>query len=329
MPKISVIIPVYNVEKYLKRCLDSICNQTLKEIEILCINDCSTDNSLQILQFYAQKDSRLQIIDLKTNKNVSFARNCGLKVAQGEYIGFVDSDDLIDLEFYEKLYNKAIQDNADIAKAGCLLYTSPTDAILSDLNTKIRQNSKYFFTHEWWSAIYRRKLIEEKRILFPLECTHSEDIVFLNTCIIHSNSLSLVDEVYYHYIRRNDSIDTKYLAIKHIKSALTANAIILENLNTCTLYNEDRRAFIIAYLRFLNAFSSTAYRNEDREAIELSAEFLIVSFYKCRDVELLKSVFIYPFLLDYILEKNLKGLVEELGKYSSFGEMIRAKRNNS
>ena len=102
MPKISVIVPVYNVEKYLARCLDSIINQTLADIEIICINDGSTDNSLEILNDYAKKDSRIKIID-QTNAGLSCARNAGMQIAQGEYIGFVDSDDWIDLDFYEKL----------------------------------------------------------------------------------------------------------------------------------------------------------------------------------------------------------------------------------
>ena len=104
--KVSIIVPVYNVEKYLKRCLDSITNQTLKELEIICINDGSTDNSLKILKQYAHKDKRISIIN-KQNEGLSVARNTGMEAASGEYIGFVDSDDWIDLDFYKKLYTTA------------------------------------------------------------------------------------------------------------------------------------------------------------------------------------------------------------------------------
>ena len=90
MCKISVIVPVYNVAPYLPKCLDSICNQTLKDIEIICVNDCSTDSSFEILKEYSQKDSRIKLIDFKENKGVSAARNAGIKTAHGEYIGFVD-----------------------------------------------------------------------------------------------------------------------------------------------------------------------------------------------------------------------------------------------
>ena len=95
MPKISVIVPIYNVEKYLAKCLDTILAQTFSDIEIICVNDGSTDNSRKILSEYAKKDSRIKIVD-KKNGGLSSARNAGMKVAQGEFISFIDSDDWID-----------------------------------------------------------------------------------------------------------------------------------------------------------------------------------------------------------------------------------------
>ena len=102
--KVSIIVPVYNVEKYLAQCLDSLINQTLKEIEIICVNDGSKDNSAKILTAYAQKYVRIKIIN-QTNQGLSAARNNGISVATGEYIGFVDSDDWVDIDFYKKLYS--------------------------------------------------------------------------------------------------------------------------------------------------------------------------------------------------------------------------------
>ena len=101
--KVSIIIPVYNSEKFLQKCLDSIVNQTLQEIEIICINDGSQDNSRKILQDYKDKDSRITIID-QENGGLSAACNSGLKIVKGEYIGFVDSDDWVSVDFFEKLY---------------------------------------------------------------------------------------------------------------------------------------------------------------------------------------------------------------------------------
>ena len=145
MPKVSIIVPVYNVEKYLSKCLDSIVNQTLKDIEIICINDGSVDNSQSVLEAYAKKDTRIKVIN-QENLGLSCARNKGIDIAQGEYIGFVDSDDWIDLEFYEELYNNAINTQSDIAASSILrkrlitqksrvLYKKST--IASDLQEKM------------------------------------------------------------------------------------------------------------------------------------------------------------------------------------------------
>ncbi|MDD2413500.1 MAG: glycosyltransferase [Bacteroidales bacterium] len=111
-PKISIIIPVYNIEKYIAACLDSLINQTLKDIEIICVNDGSTDHSLEILNEYAENDERLIIKD-QINQGVSAARNFGLRVASGEFIMFVDSDDWVDKRISEELYNSAKGENAD------------------------------------------------------------------------------------------------------------------------------------------------------------------------------------------------------------------------
>ena len=122
MSKVSVIIPVYNVEKYLEKCLKSVCSQTLRDIEIICVNDCSPDNSLEILQEYASKEERIKIINFEQNQGVSIARNEAIKVAQGEYIAFCDSDDTISLNFCEALYNKAKQDNAQVVLTKSVKY---------------------------------------------------------------------------------------------------------------------------------------------------------------------------------------------------------------
>ena len=140
MYKISIIIPIYNTEKYLRRCLDSVCNQTFGDIEIICINDCSTDGSLNILNEYAQKDNRIKIINFIENKGVAIARNTGIDEAQGEYISFVDADDYVDLDFFEKLYNKAIKTNSKLVVSNVQLETEnlqkQNDYIINDILKK-------------------------------------------------------------------------------------------------------------------------------------------------------------------------------------------------
>ena len=133
--KISLIIPVYNVEKYLKQCLESVINQTLQEIEIICVNDGSTDNSPKILKEYAQKYKRIKIIN-KENAGLGAARNTGIEHATGEYIGFIDSDDWVDTSMYEKLYKNAEVHNSDIVMCPIHLF--------SDNNKEIKHNLSYF-----------------------------------------------------------------------------------------------------------------------------------------------------------------------------------------
>ena len=128
MIKVSVIIPVYNVESYLSECLDSIINQTLKDIEIICIDDCSTDNSYNILLEYANKDSRIKIIKNIENNGVGFARNVGQFSAIGDYIYFIDPDDYISLNFLEELYNTAVKYNSDIVNTNNI-YNNENDII--------------------------------------------------------------------------------------------------------------------------------------------------------------------------------------------------------
>ena len=115
-PKVSVIIPCYNVEKYIDRCLNSLIHQTLKNIEIICIDDKSTDFTLKKLLKYAKQDPRIIVIPQKKNSGAAIARNIGIEHTRGRYIGFVDADDYVDKDFYEKLYITAIKNKAQIAK---------------------------------------------------------------------------------------------------------------------------------------------------------------------------------------------------------------------
>lgn len=162
MALISVIIPVYNASAYLKRCLDSVVNKRYWTLSNLCY-DCSNDNSLEILNEYRNKYSNLKIIDCKFNGGESKARNIGLDHVTGEYIGFVDNDDEIDLDFYENLYNKAITTNADIVKGNVIETSVDGVSSFSHINNEISE-SKWCFHYEWWSAIYRTKIVKENNI---------------------------------------------------------------------------------------------------------------------------------------------------------------------
>ena len=221
MPKVSVIIPVYNAENYLTRCLDSVCNQTLEDIEIICVNDCSPDNSLIILQDYAQRDPRIKIINREQNGGESAARNTGIEAATGEYIAFLDNDDAIDKDFYEKLYTKGIAENADISKGEFYTIEYNKTKVFDTSNTQIRRyNSKLRFSDYWWQAIYKKKLIDKFKLHLTEGCPLGADLLFTNQAVLAANKIALTDNTYYQYYHREDSGNSKILPDVKIDSVL-------------------------------------------------------------------------------------------------------------
>lgn len=209
---VSIIVPVYNVEKYLERCLDSLISQTLKEIEVICINDGSTDSSGQILSRYAQKDNRIRVIN-QENAGLSAARNTGLNVAKGEFIGFVDSDDWIDKDFYEKLYNAAITNDCDIAVAGILKHYKQRTAFEFKISQeKIARNLAEKFkisdvpdSAYVWNKIYKAERIKSLNLKFPVG-KYYEDQYFTPQVFLNSGNLIVIPDVVYHYWRHSESI---------------------------------------------------------------------------------------------------------------------------
>ena len=211
-PKVSIIIPVYNCERYLKKCLDSLLKQTLKDIEIICINDGSTDNSIKILQKYADKDARILIID-QENKGVSAARNAGVEKAAGEFIGFVDSDDWVNLTFYEKLYNAAQKYDADIAVGGITrvhkfykhFYLKYKQEISTDdYKEKLRicdVPDRCYMANK----LYRKEMLKLHNLKFE-ESRLYEDIMLTPQVLYYAKKLVAVPGAYYYYRRYAGSI---------------------------------------------------------------------------------------------------------------------------
>jgi len=205
MPKVSVIIPVYNVEEYLRECLDSVVNQTLQDIEIICVNDGSPDNSLAILEEYAKKDERIRIIN-KENGGVSSARNCAIPLVQGEYIGFVDSDDWIDLDFYEKLYNTAKEYNAEIACANLLRVSKNRSEFYVKYDKTVsakRISSKYRLAqmpnnNYVVNRIYHTKRLQKCGVLFE-DKTLFEDVLWSHKVVYYLGRLVTVPNTKYNY----------------------------------------------------------------------------------------------------------------------------------
>lgn len=221
MPKISIIIAVYNVEKYLKQCLYSLENQTLQDIEIICVNDGSTDNSLAILKNYASRDNRFKIINQK-NHGPGTARNNALNIATGDYIMIVDPDDWLELSACELAYNKITKNSNDIVFFGYQRYFEETGEIKVDrtklkafeyiiynqenINLSELQND-YLKTAFTWTQIYSRKFILDNNVRYS-ETYLCEDTVFIVKAIINANSVSILDIPIYNYRIRKTSLSS-------------------------------------------------------------------------------------------------------------------------
>lgn len=243
MPKVSIIVPVYNVEKYLSHCLDSLINQTLKDIEIIVVNDGATDNSPKIIEKYAQKDSRIRVVNQK-NQGLSGARNSGVKIANGDYISFVDSDDWLDVNFIEKLYSSAIKNNADIAVGG--MKRQREKSFKYRLNFK---EEKVYTNLQDKLDVCRipeccyacGKLFKKDLILnrFFKKGVYFEDVIWTPYIIKDSKSLVTVPNTYYYYRANNASIvksvqsekkqHDSYVAKKGIVEFYKSNNLILKN----------------------------------------------------------------------------------------------------
>ncbi len=208
-PKVSVIVPIYNVEKYLRQCLDSIVGQTLKDLEIILINDGSKDNSLAIITEYAKKDARIKIID-KPNEGYGMTMNRGFDAATGEYIGIVESDDWIESNMYEILYKIAKTCMVDVVKAGYIQFNDKTGgnkyrSLFSEQDVEQvinpREHPEVFtLVASIWSGIYRNSFLKENEIRF-LESPGAsyQDIAFNFKVWAMANSVYLTRKPLLHY----------------------------------------------------------------------------------------------------------------------------------
>jgi len=311
--KVSIIIPVYNGEKWLSRCLRSLVNQTLKEIQIICVNDCSTDNSLAVLQQYAKKDKRIVIKNLKKNGGESVARNNGLKMAKGEYMAFVDQDDYVDLNFYEKLYKCTRNCSIDVVK-GNVKEKNKGVEIIYILNSKVREN-KFYFLFYWWSAIYKTSFLRYNNIQLQEYTTLGADLIFLIKAIVNANKIITVDDVFYHYIRRVDSGDSKELNYKKINSIFKVHSYIYDYLNEKKISEEN---YIITYSHHFLIFLSYFYRSKSKKNKEFICEKAIEMYKKCKYKCLLAEKY-EQVLLDYLNTEDKAGLFKLLTQIPDIG----------
>ena len=207
---ISVIVPVYNVEKYIEKCLKSLVEQTLKNIEIIIVNDGSTDNSKKIISKFAEKYSNIKYYE-KTNGGLSSARNYGIKYANGEYVAFLDSEDYVEKNLYELMYKKALQENSDMVECDFIWeYYGKNGEIVK---TKKDKRKKFKTLNQYvknarvvaWNKLIKKQIIDDFNIRFP-EGLIYEDIEFFYKLFPHLNKISYVNIYGIHYVQRNGSI---------------------------------------------------------------------------------------------------------------------------
>lgn len=232
---ISIIVPVCNVEKYLKKCVDSILNQTYRNIEVILIDDGSPDNCGKICDEYAQQDSRVKVMHIK-NGGVSNARNIGIEMSVGQYIGFVDSDDVISEEMYEKLLQVALENNADIVQCNyCYLFEDDhTENMERKINNKkidsVDEVKRAFINGLIYPSVATKLFKKEivRNIRFNTALKVAEDRLFVFECCCKSSKVVLIDDVLYYYFQRENSA-IHIFDIKQFEDDTYVSKIFIEN----------------------------------------------------------------------------------------------------
>lgn len=222
IPKISIVVPFYNVEDYIEKSLSSLKNQTLKDIEIILVDDGSKDSSTEIAKKFAKEDKRFSYYK-KKNGGLSDARNYGMKYAKGEYLAFLDSDDYIDLDMYEKMYAVAHKNNADLVETD-FIWEYPDKSVVDVSKVTERSRMLVDIRVVAWNKLYRRSLIEEIGVTFSKGLRY-EDVDWCYKILPHVEKIYSVHDTYVHYIQRSGSIaNTQNAKVRDIYKILE-NAI--------------------------------------------------------------------------------------------------------
>lgn len=239
MEKISILVPVYNAEKYIEKCIKSIINQTYKNIEIVLIDDESKDDSLKIMRKMQKQDERIKIVSIE-NKGVADARNKALENATGTFVTFVDSDDTIEKDYLEILYNNLKKYDADIAVINCKNIIEETGAILHK-DFGIKQIKEYtsteavkdlfyynFLRHSPWGKLYKKNVWDNLK--FPLGKNY-EDLAIIYKTFLNANKIIYIPEEKYNYLIRKGSIVHNEIRITDVQAIIEYCKMILEDIN--------------------------------------------------------------------------------------------------
>jgi len=277
MCQISIVVPIYNTARYLRECIESIINQSFTNIEIILVNDGSTDNSLDICYEYKERDSRVIVINQK-NSGVAVARNAGLKIATGEYIIFLDSDDIFSNNLLEKLYNQAEKTNADITicRENALYENEPLQKIrwyMDDIASppcevfSVKIYSKYIlnFCILWpWDKLYRTEFLKRIDAKYPTKriIEASEDLVFVGRTLVNAERITIVNEYLINHRYHSKSLEAtrnKYAATEALKELAAL-------LKKDGLYSTVKQSFINLVMVYLRWHYSI--RKDDKQEVE-------------------------------------------------------------
>lgn len=290
MPKVSIIVPVYNTEKYLDKCLTSLVNQTLQDIEIIIVNDGSTDNSEAIINKFKQNFSDKIISLNKENGGLSDARNFGIPYVRSEYIGFVDSDDYVELDMFEKMYNLAINKNLDLVE--CNFKWEYPNKIKEDCGIDYLTKNDFFLFGRVMvcNKLFKTSVIKEHSIIFPKSLNY-EDIEFFYKLFPYISNSCLLPNSFYHYMQRENSIINR-------QNKKTADIFIVLN-NIINFYKERnlfetyKSELEYLYIRFLLGSSFLRIvkikdKNLRRELLNKTLDKLYTMFPNWKKNELLQ-----------------------------------------
>ncbi len=290
IPKVSVIIPVYNTERYLQECLDSVVNQTLRDIEIICVDDGSTDGSSDILRDYQSKDERITI--LKQEKtNAGAARNLGLSIATGDYLSFLDSDDFFELTMLEQMYACAKNRNADIVVCEMKVFHEDSNAIvpvnwhirkeLLPSNTvfsfcDIKSNAFRCIVSYVWDKLIKRDIVIKNQLQFQSQQVYN-DVVFAYSAMISAERITVLDKyLVYNRIRTaKDSItDFRYYHIDCVHSVLSGLREFLARKGIYEQYKRDYICYAVHLMHhtYIGNKNDTAIKKEMQKKIALWLE---------------------------------------------------------
>ena len=260
MTKVSIIVPFHNVEKYISKCLTSLIYQSLYDIEIICINDASTDDSKNIVQHYIENDKRIILLNVNNMSGQSYARNLGLEVASGEYIGFVDSDDWVELDMFEKMYNKAKSADSDITMCQAQLYDDKEQTFYTNDYYSLKSLEKYgdkVFTPDetkdeilninvvLWNKIYKREFLQNISVKFQNGYIY-EDLPFFFETYLKAQRINILWEAPYYY-RQNRQFSTMQNSDKKVYDRIPMVERTYNVLKQASFF-EEKKAEIISWI---------------------------------------------------------------------------------